>query len=163
MIPSLLSDYAFKINKKDIEFKEERREIYFDIVCNVLSDLLTGILHCIAEKNRNKYKGKNNSINTNKERLSTDKKDLQIKFIFNEEQTQKAYLFKMIFIISLIDFTCQLLFFGNCIIRKYDYFNDSKKDNVLRNPEHLYSFLVIDIVSLYIFSLLIIISYFKNI
>ena len=86
MIPSLLSDYAFKINKKDIEFKEERREIYFDIVCNVLSDLLTGILHCIAEKNRNKYKRKNNSINTNKERLSTDKKDLQIKFIFNKKK-----------------------------------------------------------------------------
>ena len=162
MIPSLLSDYAFEINKKNIEFKEERREIYFDIVCNVLSDLLTGILHCIAEKNRLKHKRNNNSINTNKERISTDKKDLQIKFIFNEEQTHKAYLFKMIFIISLIDFTCQLLFFGNCIIRKYDYFNDSKKDNVLRNPEHLYSFLVIDIVSRYIFSSLILKTYFYS-
>ena len=162
MIPSLLSDYAFEINKKNIEFKEERREIYFDIVCNVLSDLLTGILHCIAEKNRLKHKRNNNSINTNKERISTDKKDLQIKFIFNEEQTHKAYFFKMIFIISLIDFTCQLLFFGNCIIRKYDYFNDSKKDNVLRNPEHLYSFLVIDIVSRYIFSSLILKTYFYS-
>ena len=162
MLPSLLSDYAFEINKKNIEFKEERREIYFDIVCNVLSDLLTGILHCIAEKNRLKHKRNNNSINTNKERISTDKKDLQIKFIFNEEQTHKAYLFKMIFIISLIDFTCQLLFFGNCIIRKYDYFNDSKKDNVLRNPEHLYSFLVIDIVSRYIFSSLILKTYFYS-
>ena len=162
MIPSLLSDYVFKINKKDIEFKEERREIYFDIVCNVLSDLLTGILHCISEKNKLKNKRKNSIINTNKERISTDKKDLKIKFIFNEGPTHKAYVFKMIFIISLIDFTCQLLFFGNCIIRKYDYFNDSKENNILHNPEHLYSFLVIDIVSRYIFSSLILKTYFYS-
>ena len=162
MIPSLLSDYAFKINKKYIEFKEERREIYFDIVCNILSDLLTGILHCILEKDKYIYKKINKINNENKERISNNKKDLKIKFIFNKKQTHKAYVFKMIFIISLIDFICQLLFFGNCIIRKYKYFNDSKKKNILRNPEHLYSFLVIDIVSRYIFSSLILKTYFYS-
>jgi hypothetical protein len=57
-----------------------------------------------------------------------------------------------------------LLFFGNCIIRKNDInkVNDEEKSNVLRNPDFLYSLLVIDIISRYIFSSLILKTYFYN-
>ena len=160
MIPSILSDYVFKIQKGEIEFNEERRVIYFDIVCNILSDLLTGILHCFSEKYKPKSKRKKKE-----ERLvsksNKNKKDLKIKYIVYYKKKNIFYLLKIIFIISLIDFICQLLLFGNCFIKRYEKFNDkNNKNTIIRNADHLYSFLVIDIVSRYLFSLLILKTHF---
>ena len=62
-------------------------------------------------------------------------------------QKKKKQLYKIIFIISFIDFTCQLGFYFSC------YAN--KGQPVFHNIDYLYSFLVIDIVSKYIFSRLI--------
>ena len=155
MVPSLLSDYIFKIKKKNIEYHEELREIYFDIVCNVFSDLLTFIPYCIS-----RYYNNGKSSKT-KKKLAGEKKDLNINFIYNEEKTDKCLTFKIIFIISFIDFICQMLFFGVCILRDIKYFNVTENDSsILRNPDFLYSFLVIDIVSRYIFSSLILKTYF---
>ena len=161
VIPSLLSDYAFKIRKKNIIYEEERREILFDIVCNVASDLLTGIFHCLSEKYTPRKANRNYK---NKIIIPNSKKDLKIKFLYSPVKKKKPFKFKTILFISLIDFICQLLFFGNCIIRKNDInkFNDEAKSNVLRNPDFLYSLLVIDIISRYIFSSLILKTYFYD-
>ena len=155
MIPSLLSDYIFKIEKNNIEYNEELRETYFDVSCNVFSDLLTFIPHCISSCYINGKKTKA------KRKSASEKKDLKINFIFNEEEENKCLTFKIIFIISVIDFICQMLSFGNCILRNIKYFNATGDDSsILRNPDFLYSFLVIDIVSRYIFSSLILKTHF---
>ena len=164
VIPSVLSDYIFKIKKDKIEFKIERREIYFDIVCNIASDLLTGILHCISEKYKPK---KNKKENKKKKRLlfkdKKQKKDLKMLLIVNNKRKNKILLIKVLFIISLIDFICQILLFGNCIIETNKFFNDrNNNDTIIRNADHLYSFLVIDIFSRYLFSLLILKTYFYS-
>ena len=155
MIPSALSDYVFKIKKSKIEFNVERKEIYLDIVCNIASDMLTGILHCISEK----YKPKSKRNRKEERLISKDKKnkkDLKLKYIVFYKRKNILYLLKIIFIISLIDFICQILLFGNCIIKRHKYFNiNGKTETKIRNADHLYSFLVIDIVSRYLFSKLI--------
>jgi hypothetical protein len=83
VIPSLLSDYGFKIRKKNIKYEEERREICFDIVCNIASDLLTGIFHCLSEKYTPR---KSNRNNKNKIIIPNRKKDLKIKFLYSPEK-----------------------------------------------------------------------------
>ena len=56
-----------------------------------------------------------------------------------------------------------MLFFGNCIIQNSEYFNDSNNTNtIIRNDDHLYSFLVIDIVARYAFSCLFLKTYFYS-
>ena len=156
MIPSILSDYVFSIRKKKIKFQDERREIYYDIICNVASDLLTGIPHCISQKNQSKKEDV-----VKKKKTLLQKKKLKIKYIYNDQMSNSSLLIKILFIISTIDFTCQLLFFGNCIIQNSEYFNDSNNSNtIIRNDDHLYSFLVIDIVARYIFSSLLLKTYF---
>ena len=156
MVPSILSDYVFKIKKNNIKFEEERREIFFDIVCNIICDLLTGILHCLSEKYNPKSTKKRK-----KKTLINNKKDLRIKYIHYERPNYTSNLLKHIFIISLIDFICQMLFFGNCIYKNSEYFNVSNVSNtIIRNDDHLYSFLVIDIISRYIFSCLLLKTYF---
>ena len=157
MIPSILSDYIFKLRKTNIEYQEERREIFFDIICNVASDLFTGILHCISGKYTQK---KPNKSKNEKKSNVNNKKELKIKFIFNDMKIKKLFKYKIIIVISIIDFICQILFFGNCTSKKK--FNDEEKSNVLYNPDFLYSFLVIDIISRYIFSSLILKTYFYN-
>ena len=156
MVPSVLSDYIFKIKKNNIKFEEERREIFFDIVCNIICDLLTGILHCLSEKYNPQSTKKRK-----KKTLINNKKDLRVKYIYHERPNYKSNLLKHIFIISLIDFICQMLLFGNCIYEKSEYFNDSNKsESIIRNDDYLYSFLVIDIISRYIFSCLLLKTYF---
>lgn len=162
MAPSCLSDYALKLKKNKIEFNEERREIYFDIVCNVASDLLTGILYYISKK----FKPKKPKENKTKKKLESknNKKNLEMELIVNTNRKKNIKFFvKILFAISFIDFICQILLFGNCIIQDVNYFNDnSDKKTTIHNPDHLYSFLVIDIVSRYIFSLLILKTYFYS-
>ena len=54
-IPGILSNFVFDINKNK-NLAQLKMEKYFDVLCNIVSDLLTGIFHCILiskEKNNN--------------------------------------------------------------------------------------------------------------
>ena len=155
-IPGILSDYIFELNKKKKNFEQEKEEKFFDIVCNILSDLLTGVIHYILIKNDNKNYQKNNNDNNDINELNDNneiinkKKNKRFSFIFNDETIKTSLFYQMIFMISIIDFICQLCFYFGCHAnRKFIDKGDS------HNIDYLYSFLVIDIVARYIFSRLI--------
>ena len=152
-IPGILSDYLFefKLNKKtdylDKAFKLAKLEKFFDVVCNISSDLFTGIIHYILiKKDKKIYNNNNNNKISNKKLI---KKQSKIEFIYNDKTINKKLFFKIIFLISFIDFTCQLCFYFSCHANK-DYIENP--DKKLHNIDYLYSFLVIDIVARYIFS-----------
>ena len=174
-IPGILSDYVFKLNTnkiinknsddndnknvKDYKlFDQEKEAKFFDIVCNILSDLLTGIIHYFLIKKENysceKINNYNNKNNENNEFIEK-KTNRRISFIFNDETIKTKLLYQIIFMISIIDFTCQLCFYFGC---------HANKDKIIigksYNIDYFYSFLVIDIVARYIFSRLILKTYF---
>ena len=169
-IPGILSDYDFKLNKKDDDdnhnndekdyklFDQEKEAKFFDIVCNILSDLLTGIIHYFLIKKEDysceKINNYNNKNNENNEFIEK-KTNRRISFIFNDETIKTKLLYQIIFMISIIDFICQLCFYFGC--------HANKNKIIMRqshNIDYLYSFLVIDIVARYIFSRLILKTYF---
>ena len=139
-IPGLISDYCFRSNKKK-DYNEEKTEKYFDILCNVASDLLTGIFHF-------KLKNKLKKIDESQERNY----NYYISYIYNDETKKQKLFYKLIIIISIIDFICQLIFYVGCFANKENIVDKDKKNH---NIDYLYSFLVIDIVSRYIFSIIV--------
>ena len=153
IIPEIFSNYIFNkysSNKKDKDYNQLKVEKYVFIICNISSDLLTGFVHYIVTKNDKKIKSNcndnNNNIDKNKEI-----NNLRITLIYNDE-TQKPLLFhKIMLLLSLIDFTCQLCFYLSC----HANINFIKNKEPIYDIDNLYSFLVIDIVSRYIFSRLI--------
>ena len=165
-IPGILSDYAFDLNKDKKDFAKEKQEKFFDIVCNILSDLLTGVIHYILIKsdynNYRKNNNYNNDINDNIEindnnEIINKKKRNRISLIFNDETSKTKLLYQIIFMISAIDFICQLCFYFGCHANK----NIIKNKGISHPIDYLYSFLVIDIVARYIFSRLILKIYFN--
>ena len=115
---------------------------------------MTGIIHYILIKKEKKIydKEQNNENNNAIQNKKYIKSSLRIEFIFNDE-TRKTKLFhKIIFLISFIDFLCQLCFYFGCHTNK-DIINDQEKK--WHNIDYLYSFLVIDIIARYLFSILI--------
>jgi len=166
-IPCILSDYFFNLNNniKDNEKNDEERlnnqkkEKYFDLICNISSDVLTGIIHCYLKRkeikdNENIYKYRNNinNINDDVEIKKNETNILNIYLIHNDEKPNNSLLFKIIFIISSVDFICQLGFYFSCIA--------NQNQPIFHNIDYLYSFLVIDIVSKYIFSKLVLGTHF---
>ena len=161
-IPGIFSDYIFKLNKKKKNFEQEKEEKFFEIVCNILSDLLTGVIHYYLIKNeKNNHHKNNNDNNYNNDindvndvnyinEIIGRKKSKRISFIFNDETIKTQLLYQIIFMISFIDFICQLCFYFGCHANRKNI--DKGKSH---NIDYLYSFLVIDIVSRYIFSRLI--------
>lgn len=158
-ISGIFSDYIFKLNNNDTYenndkqdftlFDKEKEEKLFDIVCNILSGLLTGIIHYILIKreNNNDQKRNNYNIEFNENNENIDKKShRRISFIFNDETIKIKLLYQIIFIISFIDFIYQLCFYFVCHVNK-EKINQGKSYNI----DFLYSFLVIDIVARYIF------------
>ena len=80
---------------------------------------------------------------------------IKINFIFNDETRRTPRIFKLIIVISLVDFICQILIPIKYIIE------DARKVVILTtDPFHFNSLLVIDIISRYFFSLWILRTYF---
>ena len=168
-IPGILSDYVFKLNTNKISnknddnnnekdyklFDQEKEAKFFDIVCNILSDLLTGIIHYFLIKKEDYSCEKINNYNNKNNEFIEKKTNRRISFIFNDETIKTKLLYQIIFMISIIDFICQLCFYFGC---------HANKDKIIigqsYNIDYFYSFLVIDIVARYIFSRLILKTYF---
>ena len=139
IIPNLTNE-----NKLKILFTQN----YFEILRNISSDLLIGIVLIFDYiRNKDEYK---------------KRKEFQyynyfpkINFIFNKETRKNYRTIKLIFIISLIDIICQL-----ALPIKYtiEYYQGNKF--LIKSADHLNSFLLIDILFRYIFSRLILNTYF---
>ena len=121
---------------------------YFEMLRNISSDLLIGIVLIFDYiRNKDEYK---------------KRKEFQyynyfpkINFIFNKETRKNYRTIKLVFIISLIDIICQLALPIKYII---EYYRGNKF--LIKSADHLNSFLLIDILFRYIFSRLILNTYF---
>ena len=139
IIPNLTNE-----NKLKILFTQN----YFEILRNISSDLLIGIVLIFDYiRNKDEYK---------------KRKEFQyynyfpkINFIFNKETRKNYRTIKLVFIISLIDIICQLALPIKYIIEYYQ-----ENPFLLKSADHLNSFLLIDILFRYIFSRLILNTYF---
>ena len=146
----LFPDILLKNNleSSDNNIKRLLAEKYLEIVRNIASDLLFGIFHCIYFiRNKDDYK--------RRKKFKYNKNSVKINFIFNDESRRTPRIFKLILIISLVDFTCQLL-----LPLKYLFEFFMNKLILITDPFHFNSLLVIDIISRYIFSLWILRTYF---
>ena len=126
-------------------FKQLITTMYFETIRNIASDLLCGIFHCIYTiRNRDKkIQAKPRATN-------------EISFIFNDETNKNSQMRKLIFIISFIDIICQILLPIKYMVERLLNNEDFK----IISSDHLNSFLFIDILSRYLFSLLILNTYF---
>ena len=121
---------------------------YLEITSNVASDILFGIFHCIYFiRNKEDYK--------KRKKFKYNKNSIKINFIFNDESRRTPRIFKLLLIISFVDFTCQLLL-------PLKYIIEDSLDMIIlsSSPFHFNSLLVIDIISRYLFSLWILRTYF---
>ena len=140
----LKSDYDSSNNKIERLLTKK----YLEIVRNIASDLLFGIFHFIYFiRNKDDYK--------RRKQFKYNKNSIKINFIFNDESRRTPRIFKIILIISLVDFICQLL-----LPLKYLFEFNMDKLILITNPFHFNSLLVIDIISRYLFSLWILRTYF---
>lgn len=146
IIPDLLKLNDNLILEKD--FKKLLTLNYLEIVRNIVSDLLFGIFHFIyIIRNKDDYK--------RRKQFKYNKHSIKINFIFNDESRRNPRIFKLISIISLVDFTCQLL-----LPLKYLLEDSLGKLILITSPFHFNCLLVIDIISRYLFSLCILRTYF---
>jgi hypothetical protein len=137
------------INQDNFEYlKILLTKMYLEMIRNVSSDLLIGIFHCFyLITNREKNKNKNPPKQVRGSR--------QISFIYNDETNKKSKMIKIIFLISFIDIVCQILLPITYIIESL------RNDQFLTiSADHLNSFLFLDILSRYFFSLCILNTYF---
>ena len=154
-IPGIIADYILELRPRiDNTLKIK----YLDILGNIISDVLTGILHCYLikkDKKENSIRIKNNEKidNEDKNPQLLKRSSRQISLIFNDETQNTKLLNKIIFCISFIDFLCQLCFY-------YGGYFTYKEGQKLYSIDFLYSFLVIDIVARYFFSRFILKTYF---
>ena len=128
-------------NQVPIYLKEQR---YFDIITNICCDLFTGILYFLSDlKRRNEYK---------KLRRQSIANNSSNKIVIDEPQNLSVFSFKKIILaISSIDFICQLVFLSFTLIFAADGVIPLAYTNI---------FLLLDILSRYLFSLLILKTYF---
>ena len=117
---------------------------YFDFVTNIVGDLITGILHYLSElKRKNEYK---------KLRRQSLVLNPGSKLNINEPHIYNIFSFKKVILeISALDFICQFVLLIFTLIYG--------KDNVIP-PEFTNIFLLLDILSRYLFSLIILKTYF---
>ena len=139
-------DLLDKNNEKDKDKDSLLTEKYFEILRNISSDLIIGIFHCIDKiKNRNESK-KTNNKNTQK-----------MYYLYNDESNKPQKKYIIIFIISFIDIICQLLIPIYILIRLQLL---SKKQINDKSPSELYFLLFFDIFARYLFSRMILKTYF---
>ena len=149
-----------KIIVKEEKFGKPLTKKYCEIINNVLSALLMGIPYFL-NRIRNKDKDKNIQQQTYKTNSQ------KIDFINNNETNRSILMIKIIFLISTVDIICQLLIPIYYIIEKPDKIKDKDKDKNLNKKKyhlpdqsHLYCLLFFDIFARYIFSRLILKTYF---
>ena len=144
------------ISKKKEEFTILLAQNYFELLRNILSDLIIGIFHCIDYiRNKDEYKKRND--------FQYNQNTSKINFIFTNETRRNYRMFKIIFIISLIDIVCQLslpIKYFIEYLNKTENINPEKKNFIIISPDHLNSFLLIDILSRYLLSRWILNTYF---
>ena len=129
-----MSLFEFDYDKED--FVQQK---YFDILQNVISDLLQGILYLLSKlKEKRESKKMNNSIK--KESLDKD----------NIKENNKDFI-KIIVKISAIDFFCQLLFLIFTICFQINIAIEKQNQNFL---------LIIDITSRFLFCRFILKTFF---
>lgn len=131
-------------------FKFELTGKYFELIRTISSDLLIGIFHCM-------HKCRNKDENKKQPQERYKRNSQKIVFIFNDEEDKFPVMYKIIFIISLVDIICQLLI-PIYIILDYKVLNH---DKILeKEPNELYYLLFIDIFGRYLFSRLLLKTYF---
>jgi hypothetical protein len=149
-ISSFLRDYTYLI---DIEILGKIKDIeknqtyiakrHFDIITNVLSDCLQGIIVLFSKiKNRKSSQEENQKVNPSHERLYD---------IFKKSNSSFYSFFKIMTQISGLDFFCQLLFLIFAILFNNDGVIERKNYNFL---------LIIDILSRFLFCRVILDTYF---
>ena len=148
MVPNLLDLYKKDLGNGNDQLKKLLAKNYFELLRNILSDLIIGIFHCVDYvRNKDEYKKRNE--------FQYNKNASKINFIFTNEKRRNFRMFKIIFIISLIDIVCQL-----SLPIKYCIESLKGKEFITLSAEHLNSFLLIDILSRYFLSLWILKTYF---
>lgn len=149
-ISAFLRDYISLINVTDyIGDKSEENIVqkrYFDVLTNVLSDCLQGII-VLFSRIRNKKQSNNNNINNHMQLYNTLKDNKDTK---NGKHRISSF-FKIMLQISLLDFFCQLLFLVYVLIFNTDNVIERKNQNFL---------LIIDILSRFLFCRFILETYF---
>ena len=148
----LFTDILIK-NKNPEFYKKDKLDLnvlltqnYFLMIRNILSDLLIGFFHCF-----HKLRTKGEKISIKKEEYNSQ----NIYYIFNDKASRTLMLYKMIFVISLVDIICQLLIPLKLIIENKFF---EKCENI--EPTNLFFLLIFDIFARYIFSRLILETYF---
>ena len=137
-------------NEKSPEFKKfllTRK--YFEMMRTISSDLLIGIFHCI-----HKIRNKDDFSKTPQQTYNRNSQ--KIYFIFNDETSRVPTMYKIIFIISIIDIICQLLIPIKYIIEGF-VMNQKIK---FGDTYYLFSLLWFDIFARYFFSRWILKTYF---
>ena len=140
---SLYDFFGYKNLNDNKRMEEVVQKRYFDIIQNVISDLLQGILFLM-------YKIKT-KIEAKKLTNSSNLIDNEIKYDKEDNNNLKGGIIKIMIKISSIDFFCQLLFLIFTLI--------FKKDNIIerQNQDFL---LIIDIMSRFLFCRYILGTYF---
>ena len=122
---------------------------YFDIITNIISDVLQGIF--VLFNKMKIRKDPNTPIN---ERFNDQIEDNKNKDKDNENKTSFISFIKIMIKICIVDFICQFLFLLFFLI-----FNERKEDNIIDRKNNNY-LLIIDILSRFIFCRLILDTYF---
>ena len=144
-----------KVKNKNFDNNNELNHLltqkYLEIMRNIISNLILGFFHCyntiINKDEIQKRKSQKNSSNNK----------LKINYIFNDKYNSASFLFRYIFLISLIDMICQLLIPLKYILEEKVF----KYTTILTTePYYLYTILFFDIFARYIFSRYILKTYF---
>ena len=141
-ISSFFREFMSLINPSNDEKEKEVPKRYFDILENVFSDLLQGILFLLETIRRKKESSK-----LKNKRINSSEADLNNK----DKNTTKFGIIPILSIISALDFYCQLMFLIFVLV-----FN---KDNVIKRYYQDFV-LIIDITSRFLFCRYILKTYF---
>ena len=135
-IPRIISYKTSENNKQKLNpYDQDKISKYFDVFSNTFGDVLTGFVHCMNRQQKKDATKRKNS-------------DVDIKYIYKDITKKNKEFFKKLLKISIIDFTCQLIFF-------YDSLSNKKRINAnqkIHNIDYLYTFLGIGIIARYIIS-----------
>ena len=135
-IPRIISYKTSENNMENLNpYDKDKISKYFDVFSNTFGDVLTGIVHCMSRQRKKDAPKRKNS-------------EFHIKYIYKDITKKNKEFLKKLMKISIIDFTCQLIFF-------YDSLSNKKRINAnkkIRNIDYLYTFLGIGIIARYIIS-----------
>ena len=145
-ISSFLRDYTYLIDIEILGNINDEKPItkrHFDIITNVLSDCLQGIIVLFSKINNRKSSQEiNQKVNPSHERLYD---------IYKKSNSTFYSFFKIMIQISGLDFFCQLLFLIFALLFNTDGVIERKNYNFL---------LIIDILSRFLFCRVILDTYF---